>query len=198
MFEQETIFNSNTMWGILIRFAINMIFLIILVGGVYFRYSKKEKFLFTFFLIGILVFLVASIMKLIDIRIGLAFGLFAIFGILRFRTRNFGVKDMAYIFTAIGLSVVNALGLLVLPLFGILVMDVLIIVSTFLLEEFLLKNLFKKHKITYDDLDMLVPAKKEELLKDISARTGRSIIKVKIIKIDFKKGVADLDIFFKE
>jgi hypothetical protein len=198
MFETETLLNSNTIWGILVRFAINLAFLIILIGIIYFRYSKKEKFLFTFFLIGIMVFVVASIMKLIDIRIGLAFGLFAIFGILRFRTRNFGVKDMAYIFTAIGLSIVNALGPLVLPLFGVIIIDFTIIVSTLLLELFLQNNLFKKHKITYGNLGMLKPEKRDELLKEISEVTGRVIIKVKILKIDLKKEIAELDIFFKE
>jgi hypothetical protein len=198
MFDQETIFNNNTIWSILIRFGTNLVFLIILIGIIYFRYSKKEKFLFTFFLIGIMVFLIASILKLIDIRLGLAFGLFAIFGILRFRTRNFGVKDMAYIFTAIGLSVVNALGPLVLPYYGVLILDTMIVFSAFLLERFLQNNMFKKHKITYDDLEMLTPEKRQDLLKDISARTGRTILKVKILKIDFKKEVAELDIFFKE
>jgi hypothetical protein len=198
MFDQETIFNNNTIWSILIRFGTNLVFLIILIGVIYFRYSKKEKFLFTFFLIGIMVFLIASILKLIDIRLGLAFGLFAIFAILRFRTRNFGVKDMAYIFTAIGLSVVNALGPLVLPYYGVLILDAMIVISAFLLERFLQNNMFKKHKITYDDLEMLSPGKRQDLLKDISARTGRTILKIKILKIDFKKEVAELDIFFKE
>jgi hypothetical protein len=198
MNQSVTILSSDTVWGILVRFAINLVFLIILIGLIYFRSSKKEKFLFTFFLIGITVFLVCSIMKRVNIQLGVAFGLFAIFGILRLRTRNFSVKDMAYLFTTIGLSVINALGMMVMPFTGIVVLNAIVLVCSFILEEFLRRNLFKKHKILYDNLALLMPDKKTELINDISAKTGRKIFKVKILNIDIKKSVADLEIFFRE
>jgi len=198
MFNNLLILNSTSVWGILLRFAINLVFLIVLIGIIYFRYSKKEKFLFTFFLIGIIVFLVCSIMKEFDIGIGMAFGLFAIFGILRLRTRNFGVKDMAYLFTTIGISVINALGMLVLPFIGILIINIIVLLSTLILEEVLIRNMFQKHTILYDNLELLNPANRQKLLKDVSARTGQKVFKVKIRKTDFKKEVAELDIFFKE
>ncbi len=192
------VISSDTVWGILIRFVINLVFLTVLIGWIYFRSSKKEKFLFTFFLIGIIVFLVCSIMKRVNIQLGVAFGLFAIFGVLRLRTRNFSVKDMAYLFTAIGLSVINALGMMVLPFAGILALNTIVLFCVFILEEFLRRNLFKKHKILYDNLALLMPDKKTELINDISAKTGRKIIKVKIVSIDIKKSIADLEIFFRE
>ena len=98
----ENLFHSPTLWGILLRFALNLISLLILIRILYFKYSKKEKFMFTFFLIGIIVFFICALLKDIGMGMGLGFGLFAIFSILRFRTRNFSVKDMAYIFTTIG------------------------------------------------------------------------------------------------
>jgi predicted MFS family arabinose efflux permease len=198
MSDNLSIFSSDTVWGILARFGINLVFLVILIGFIYFRYSKKEKFLFTFFLIGIVVFLVSSIMKRIDIGLGLAFVLFAIFGILRLRTRNFSIKDMAYLFASIGISVINSLGMLVLPVSGILVINVMILLSSLALELFLMKNNFKKHTIVYDEIDLLLPENKDKLLADVSSKTGRDIIKVKIRKIDFKKDTAELDIFFKD
>jgi hypothetical protein len=198
MTNNSIILNADTVWGILLRFAINVLFLIVLIGVIYFRYTKKEKFLFTFFLIGIVVFFVSSIMKKIDIGIGLAFGLFAIFGILRLRTRNFSVKDMAYLFASIGLSVINALGMVVLPLTGILIINVIIILSAFLLEQFLSVNLFLKHSIVYDKLELLKPENQHRLMKDLSARTGRNILRISIEKIDYKRDTADLDIFFRE
>ena len=67
MFDDSMIIHSTSIWGILARFGVNLIILIILIGFLYFRYSKKEKFMFTFFLIGIIVFLVSSIMKKVDI-----------------------------------------------------------------------------------------------------------------------------------
>ncbi len=198
MTQSLSLISADTIWGILIRFGINLVFLILLIGFIYFRYSKKEKFLFTFFLIGVIVFLVCSIMKRVDIQIGVAFGLFAIFGVLRLRTRNFGVKDMAYLFTTIGLSVINALGLVVLPFAGIITLNILVLLSSLVLELFLSRQLFKKHIILYDNLSLLMPDKKCELLKDISLKTGRDILKVKILKIDVKKEVAEIQIFFRE
>jgi hypothetical protein len=198
MTDNSLILSSDTVWGILLRFSINLVFIIVLVGFIYFRYTKKEKFLFTFFLIGIVVFFVSAIMKRMDISFGLAFGLFAIFGILRLRTRNFSVKDMAYLFATIGLSVINSLGMMVLPLIGILIINLIILISSFALEKFLGMNMFLKHSIVYDKLELLKPENQQKLMKDISSRTGRKILRINVENIDFKKDTADLDIFFKE
>jgi hypothetical protein len=198
MTENTLILSSDTVWGILFRFSINLFFITVLIGLIYFRYTKKEKFLFTFFLIGIVVFFVSSIMRRVDIGLGLAFGLFAIFGILRFRTRNFSLKDMSYLFSTIGISVINSLGMMVLPLTGILVINIIILISAFVLEKILSINMFMKHTIVYDKLEFLKPANQNKLIKDVSSRTGRVILRISIQKIDYKRDVAELDIYFKE
>jgi uncharacterized membrane protein len=198
MINNPTILNSYDAWGILARFAVDIVFLIILIGFVYFRYSKKEKFFFTFFLIGIVVFFICSIMKGGDMGVALAIGLFAVFGILRLRTRNFGVKDMSYLFATIGMSVINSLGLLFLDMVGVILINLVIIVAAYILEKVLQRNLFKKHSIRYNNIELLRPENRTALLKDISTLTGRNILKIKILKIDYKKKSAQLDIFFKE
>jgi hypothetical protein len=198
MTDNLSILQIDSVWGILSRFAINVVFQIILVGFLYFRYSKKEKFLFTFFIIGIIVFFVSSIMKRVDIGLGLAFGLFAIFGILRLRTRNFSLKDMAYLFSAIGLSVINSLGLMVLEFTGVLIINMLILLAVFVLEKFLDANSFSKYSIIYENLGFLKPENQKKLLADISNRSGRNIIKINVQKVDYKKEIAELDIYFKE
>jgi hypothetical protein len=198
MFESLDFISSHSIWGILARFGINLIFLILLIGVIYFRYSKKEKFLFTFFLIGIIVFMLCSIMSFVSFTFGFAVGLFAVFGVLRFRTTNFGVKDMAYIFTAIGVSVINGVVMKGLPYGGILVINIIIVISTFILEEVVRKNLFKKHRIVYENVDLLRPEHRNKLLKDLSDKTGRNVLRVKILKVDYRKETAEVDIFFKE
>ena len=190
--------NNPNFLGIMIRFIINIVFLFILIRVVYFRYAKKEKFLFTFFLMGIMVFFICSILRSIIFDMGMAVGLFAIFAILRFRTRNFSIKDMAYIFTTIGISVINSLKMLRFPLLGVLIINAMIIISAFILEEFLVRNKFDSHSIIYDNLELLKPDKKQKLLKDISARTGKQILKFKIRRINFKRKTAILDIFYKD
>jgi hypothetical protein len=194
----ENIFHSQSMWGILIRFTMNLSFLLILIQILYFRYSKKEKFMFTFFLIGIIVFFICAMLKNINIQIGMGFGLFAIFSILRFRTRNFSVKDMAYIFTTIGISVINSVNMQEVPIIGYLVINFIIVLSVFILEEHLKKNQFSKYAILYDNLDLLKPGSNHKLIKDLSNRTGLNILRVKIRNIDLKRNVAELDVYFKE
>ena len=195
----DNLFNLNNpdFWGIMIRFVINLIFLYILIKVVYFRYSKKELFLFTFFIMGIMIFFIGAMLNAVFIEIGMAVGLFAIFTILRLRTRNFSVKDMAYIFTTIGISVINSLKLVGFPLLGVLIINVLIIFSAFVLEEFLLRNTTLTHEIIYKNLELLKPEKNQKLLKDISERSGKEILRIEIRRIDYEKGVALLDVFYK-
>jgi hypothetical protein len=193
-----SIFSNQTVWGILARFAVDIIFLTILIGVIYFRYSKKEKFLFTFFITGIIVFFLCTAMNFLSFNMGFAFGLFAIFQVLRFRTTNFGVKDMAYIFAAIGMSVINAIVLKALPFEGKLIINCIIILSTFILEEVSRKNTYKSHRITYENIEFLLPENQSKLLEEISKMSGRNVLRVKICKVDYKKGSADLDIFFKD
>jgi hypothetical protein len=196
----ESIFNLNnpSFLGIMWRFVINLIFLFILVRLIYYRYSKKDKFLFTFFLMGIMTFFICSILRSVYVEIGMAVGLFAIFGILRLRTRNFNVKDMAYTFTTIGISVINSLKLVKFPILGVIIINLIIIGSAFLLEQFLIKTRSQTHSIIYENIELLKPDKEQKLLKDISTLTGKEIQKVRIRRIDYKKKVALLDISYKD
>jgi hypothetical protein len=190
-------FSEQTVWGIVARFLVNLMFLTIL-GIIYFRYSKKEKFLFTFFLTGIVVFFLSTVINFFPVTMTFAFGLFAIFQVLRFRTTNFGVKDMAYIFAVIGISVINAVVFAKLPFESKLVMNCIIVSLTFVLEEITRKNTFKSHRIVYRNIEMLRPENKLKLLEELSSISGRNVIRAKITKVDYKKGISDLEIFFKE
>src|SRR4030042_3095214 len=160
----EDLFNNNPLWSIIIRFVMNLFFLFILIRILYFRYTKKEKFMFTFFLIGITVFFICSMLKDIIIDVGIGLGLFAIFSILRFRTRNFSIKDMAYILTIIAMSTINSFKLVGFPMLGVLIFNIIIIISTFILEEYLVRNKVNKHSIIYENLELLKPENNRKLL----------------------------------
>lgn len=189
---------NQTFLGIIVRFVINIFFLFILIKIIYFRYTKKEKFLFTFFLMGIITFFICSMLRTVFVDIGMAFGLFAIFGILRLRTRNFSVKDMAYTFTTIGLSVINSLKILKFPLLGVLIIDSIILLSAYLLEEFMEKNRTESYSIIYENLELLNPDKKQKLMKDLCNTTGKKILRYKILKVNYKKKIAEIEIFYKD
>ena len=154
--------------------------------------------MFTFYLIGIIVFFICALLKDIGMGLGLGFGLFAIFSILRFRTRNFSVKDMAYIFTTIGISVINSMNMPEVPIFGYLIINFIIIISVFILEEHLKKNMFRKYSIFYDNLELLKPGNNHKLIKDLSSRTGLKVLWVKIRNMDLKRNVAEVEVFYKE
>jgi hypothetical protein len=196
----DNFFNLNNpdFYGILLRFVINTVFLYVLIKVIYFKYSKKEKFLFTFFLMGTTVFFITSMLKSVFIEFGMAVGLFAIFAILRFRTRNFGLKDMSYIFTTIGISVINSLKLVGFPVLGVLIIDIIIVISAIILEEFTLKHNTVTYSIIYEDLELLKTGKKQKIIKEISELTGKDIQKVRVRKIDYKRKVAFLDISYKD
>jgi hypothetical protein len=196
----DEIFNLDNppFLGIMWRFVMNILFLFIIIRLIYFRYEKKGNFLFTFFLMGIMTFFISSMLRSVYMEITMGVGLFAIFGILRLRTRNFSIKDMAYTFTIIGISVINSLKMVKFPILGIVIINGIIALSAYLLEEYLARNSYHTHMIIYDDLEMLKPDKEQKLLKDISARTGKEIVKVEVRRINYRRGVARLAVHYKK
>jgi len=225
----DTLFKfQDPLWGILLRLAINVVVLYVSIYLIYSRNSKKKDKMFPFFLMGIMLFLICTLLKNVELNMGMALGLFAIFSIMRFRTENLAARDMAYLFAVIGTSVINALFDFPHPVRGTILINIIIVITLFLLELFLNKynvetdpkaekkalrktekkaekkagktdekQKFNKHQVLYDNLALLNPDKKEELLSDISKRTGIEIDKVKIRRIDLKNADAVLDVYYK-
>lgn len=193
-----TILTDNTIHGIMIRFFFNLLVLFILIRMIYYRFTRKAEYLFSFFLMGIIIFLLCSLLVTVDIHLGMALGLFAVFAILRFRTVNYTTKDMTYIFTVIGVSVINSQANVPPPVVGALIVNAIIILAAVSLEIFLRKNYFETVHIVYDKPGLLHPEHHEELLKELSSLTGLTIEKVKIRKVDTGKGNVELDGYFRE
>jgi hypothetical protein len=194
----EELLLSNTLQGILIRFSFNLAVLFILIRLIYYRFVKKEEYVFSFFLMGTIIFLLVSLLTTVNIQLGMALGLFAVFGILRFRTVNYTAKDMTYIFTIIGISVINSQANIPPPILGGLVVNTIIILLAIILELFLKKNSLVRVVVRYNNLKLLDPDLRNDLLTDLTARTGLKIEKVKILKINIGKGRAELEVFFRD
>jgi hypothetical protein len=211
---------EDPLWGFILRFAVNLLVLYIIIYLIYSHYTKKRDKIFPFFLMGIMLFLICFLLKKIEMNMGMALGLFAVFSIMRFRTENLLAKDMAYLFTVIGISVINAMFYFPRPVRGTILVNGILILTVFILEFFFNKysseagnkadkkalkkaekkaekKKFNKHKVLYDNLALLNPGKKNDLLEDISKRTGIEITKVKIRKIDLKNSDAELDVYYK-
>ncbi len=193
----ETIFSEISLLNILIRFSFNLIVLVILVRFIYYRFTKKAEYLFSFMMMGIVIFLLCSLLQTVDIQLGMALGLFAIFAILRFRTINYTTKDMTYIFTVIGVSVINSQANIPPPVAGALIVNFIIILAAFLLELFLKKNGLETMLIVYNKPEFLKPGSRKELLKELSTLTGIQIEKVKILKVDINKGNSELEAYYR-
>jgi len=189
---------EHTLLSVLIRFFTNLVVLFILIRVIYYKYSKKEEYLFSFFLMGIIIFLLVSLLETVDIQLGMALGLFAVFAILRFRTVNYSVKDMTYIFTVIGISVINSQANIPPPLIGAIVVNSIIILAAYFLEIFLQKRAHISILIIYNNLELLKPGFKKDLIRDLSAQTGQKVEKVIIRKMDIIKRNAELEIYFMD
>jgi len=191
--------NNPDFWAILERFAINLIFLFLLLRMVYYRYSRKANYLFGFFLMGVVIFFIGAMLKIVAMEFQMAIGLFAIFTILNLRTVSFDVKNMAYLFAVIAISAINSLDLRgKFPLLGILIFNIIIIASAYILEALLAKkDKYKTHPIMYDNMEMLKPQNKKELLQNVGEITGLNVKKVKIRSVNYKSKVAVLDIYYE-
>lgn len=188
--------NKNFL-GVIWRLAIDLVFLFILIKLIYYKFSQKEKFVFSFFLMGILTFFVTSMLRSVTMGMGTAFGLFAVLGILRLRASNFSVKDMAYTFAVLGLSVINALEVFNFPIAGIFLINFIIIISAYILERFQLKNKTEVITLTYENLELLRPDKKLKLYRDVSLLTGKEVLRIRVRRIDYREKIAVLDVTFR-
>ena len=189
---------EHTLFSIMIRFAFNLLVIFILVGLIYYRFTGKKEYVFSFFLMGIIIFLLCALLQTVNIQLGMALGLFAIFSILRFRTVNFSAKEMTYIFVVIGVSVINSQANIPPPIIGAIVVNSIIIISALLLELFLRKGTLTPVTIVFNKPELLAPEMRKELLIELSAKTGQQIEKVIIRKIDINKSNVELEGFFRD
>jgi hypothetical protein len=189
--------NNPTFIDIMLRFLMNLVFITILIRYIYFKYAKQEGLLFTLFIMGIMVFFITAILGKIYMEMSFAFGLFAIFTIMRFRTSSISIKDMAYIFAVVGISMINSLKVLKFPMFGIIIFNIIILLSAYILEEYHRRHNTDSHLITYDNIELLKPEREQKLYREIAIITGKNVFRVKIHRVDYKRGTAVIEVFYK-
>ena len=189
---------SATAW-FLIRFLMNLITLVILVRFLYYEYRNDgvPEYLFAFFLLGIIVFLICTALEMVEVELGFALGLFALFGILRFRTESIPVREMTYLFLVIGVAMINSLVNFIDPINGILLSNTLIIIPAWILEAFLCRAGIRKREIVFDNIDDVLGGDKH-LTEKLTEITGYRIRKIKVIRVDFVRKSATILIYYKE
>jgi hypothetical protein len=193
----------NDLDGLGIRLAINLFILFVIVRLLYYPKTRRKDYLFTYFLIGIITFFLCFGLKKLDIDTGMGLGLFAIFGIIRYRTDAIEIKEMTYLFLVIGLSVVNAMlatevekdvyqiNLLELGFINLSVIGVL-----YVLEYLWLMKHETRKIINYDRVDLIKAENHEALKQDLEDRTGLVINRFEIGKIDFLNDTCLIRIYY--
>ena len=192
------LFDAKDFWKLIVKTVFNLTVITIIVRYIYYPITKNKDYLFTYFLISLTVFLLCIILDNVKLQLGFALGLFAIFGIIRYRTDPIPIKEMTYLFLVIGISVVNALSNKKITHAELLFANSIIIFVAYGLERlWLLKHETRKN-ITYEKIELIVPEKREELLEDLRKRTGIDIIRVEVRRIDFLRDTANIRIFYYE
>lgn len=180
------------------RFTLNMAVILILVRWLYYSTTKRKDYLFTYILISSLIFLLCYLLASVKLQIGFALGLFAIFGIIRYRTSSIPIKEMTYLFLIIGVSIINALADTKTSVAEVLFTNFAIIAITFCMEKMWLQKQELSKIIVYEKIDLIKPENNQELLKDLQDRTGIEKIKrIEIGKIDFLKDICTIQIFYE-
>lgn len=192
------IFDFSGILELMGRFTLNLIVILILVRWLYFSTSKRKDYLFTYILISSIVFLLCYLLQNVILQIGFALGLFAIFGIIRYRTLTIPIKEMTYLFLIIGISVINALTDTSTSIMEVLFTNFALLLITYGLEKKWLLRHESSKNITYEKINLILPEHHEELIADLQQRTGISkIIRVEIGEIDFLRDICHLKIFFE-
>jgi hypothetical protein len=181
------------------RFTLNFIVIMILVRWLYYSTTRRKDYLFTYILISSVVFLLCYLLESVKLQIGFALGLFAIFGIIRYRTNQIPIKEMTYLFLIIGISVINSLADTNTSVAEILFTNAALIFATYGLEKlWLLKNESSKI-VVYEKINLIKPENYQEMVKDLENRTGiKKIKRVEVGKIDFLKDTCFLTIYYEE
>ncbi len=192
------VFDSEDFWKMVTKTIFNLMVITVIVRYIYYPITKNKDYLFTYFLISLTVFLLCVLLDSVKLQLGFALGLFAIFGIIRYRTDPIAIKEMTYLFLVIGISVVNALSNKKISHAELVFANLLIIFVTYGMERlWLLKHQSRKN-ITYEKIELIVPERREELIADLKERVGVDVIRVEVRRVDLLKDTANLRIFYYE
>lgn len=213
------LFTSGSFWDFVLRYALNLVLIITLVRFIYYPRHKNKDFLFTFILFNSVNFLICFLLSSLKLKIGFAFGLFAIFSILRYRTVTVPIREMGYFFLSVTIGIINALAdintslnqfvqfyhtqgfvqaikLMDHSLFVLLLADLIILLLVYLLDRQLSLEHENWKDVVYERIDLIKPDVREKMLEDLRNRTGLPVHRVEIIKIDFLRDIARIRAFY--
>ena len=193
----ESMIDSTGTLRFVLRLGIDLFFASIVTFAVYMKRYGRNEYLFTYIMFNVITFTLCFSLRQVPIELGFALGLFAVFGILRYRTEPIRIHDLTYLFIVIGIGIFNAVANNMVSLSKLLLVNTVVTGLTELLENGLTLHQFSSMNVLYDDLTHLQTSK-EDLLLDIRARTGKDVHRFTINQIDLLRETVDITIYFRE
>ncbi len=190
------IIDAEDVVELMLRFLLNLGVITVIIRYLYYSITKRKDYLFTYFLVSTIVFLLCFLLENVKLQVGFALGLFAIFGILRYRTSTIPIKEMTYLFIVIGVSVINALANKKVSYAELLFSNFMVIFITYALEKVWLIKHESRKTILYEKIDLIKPEKRAELMEDLKQRTGIDINRIEIGRIDFLRDTVRIRIYY--
>lgn len=189
--------NTSEFLELLFRFIFNTLVVFALVRYLYYPVSRRKDYFFTYILVSTIVFLISfSLIKVDRLGIGVALGLFALFGILRFRTRQIPIKEMTYLFMVIGISVINALVTQLTSYVELLFINTMVLFVAWIGEKYLMLSKENSKNVVYEKIELVKPENRDKLIEDLENRTGLDIYRIEIGRINFLRDTARIRIFY--
>ena len=178
------------------RFALNALVIFLLVRIIYYPRHRNKDFLFSFFLFNIINFIICYLLSSATIKIGFAFGLFAIFSIIRYRSVSVPIREMAYLLTSVTIGILNALSSLDTGLPELLISNSILLLLTFVLDRKVTLPHENSQMVIYEKIELIKPENRSQLIEDLKLRTGLPIHRIEIGRIDLMRDSAKIRIFY--
>ncbi len=185
------------MTEIALHFAANLISCWIIVRMIYQSKAKRRDFVFTFTMVSASVFLLCRMLSGVELDLAFALGLFAIFGIIRYRTNPVPIREMTYLFLVIAMAVMNALAPMSMELLDVAIGNGLLWAIAFILERLLFVEHLVTKRVVYDRIELLQEGRREELRKDLGERIGEKVERMEIGNVDLLRETAVIKVSYR-
>jgi hypothetical protein len=197
VFGTDSLFDADDFAKLSVRLAVNLAFTTIVIAFVYNRLYRNREFVFTYYIFNVVTFSMCVLLRKVPMELGFALGLFAVFGILRYRTEPIRMRDLTYLFIVIGIAILNGVTNKKVSLAEVVLVNATIIAITAIVELQPGRARTRSTPMLYDKLDLLRPGSEAALLRDLSDRTGFSVVHVLVHRVDMLRDAAEITVYYQ-
>lgn len=178
--------------------VLNLLIALLVVRFIYYPATQDRKYVLTFVTFSTITYFVLGLLTSVDLSIGVGFGLFAIFSVLRYRADEMPAREMTYLFVFIAMPIMNSVLVGSGEIVQLLLSNALVVLVLFVLERGWGFAFAESRRVTYDRIELITPGRREELIADLKLRTGLNITAVDIRRIDLLRDTAELEISYSD